>query len=879
MAPGRTVAQGRRRISALILSACLGLVAAAAAGPGAAEQTLDEFLAGFQKAIEARDLDRYLEHYAPELRERERLTQDDFFGTFGMTSVKLLRIPQPAAPGPSVRVGFQALYQNDFSGMFETWLCDVVRDGDGWQIAAKTTAGVLQNLYRIQIPSDRVERVASVEVEHVDIKIAFENALVFYDNIPDLDTALLVIGTGRVQFTPSDPAERHQLELFYKRDRIADRIGFLFLRGSNQFFRDKVRILPAPAGRPVLKAELERAAALFTRYYPRSFTIENSMTGELFSFLPQGEEVALDMRGDRVGGLTYIYSPFGEDEVNVYDSDGSRIVSLYTPPAEDGRKRMFISFGERYDIVRTQVEVDLKPRSYFLSARARLELVPKVERLDVLKLKLNPALEILKIFDDAGRELFYTQDKLRQTLYVYLVDPPAKDVLTAVTVIYRGRLQPALQSVDVVAGPQMTDSIILSPISFDSVLYSQASGWYPAAPADDYFLGDLKVILPPDYKCVASGELKERGEISGLERVEDLDAVGSGVYRFVTRTPVKYLAFIAGRFLKGPETDDPLPIQTLFSSESRDFRTDVFSAARDIIGFFEERFGPFPYEKLGIVHRIWPAAGGHSPASFIVINEIPLPPGRVMFLNVESPVDLSRWKDYFLSHEIAHQWWGQNVTWGSYRDQWLSEGMAQFASILYLRKRHGEAAFHDILKKLSTWTERKSVFGPINLGSRLSILDFEAYQAVIYNKAALVMNMLLDLCGEDVLFGALREFQEKFQGRLARTFDLRRVIEARAGRDLGAFFAPWFSSHALPDVRTTRQVVETPDGTEVRVAVRQSGETFVFPLRIEWREGGRTRSETVVVDQPVQTFRFPVGAKPGRIVVNPHKAVPGRFRD
>lgn len=879
MVLSRPVPRGMPRMTAVFLAVAAALGAALVPAARAEVQSLEDFLSGFQQALEARDVERYLGHYAPALRERERGVQADFFNAFGMDSVKLLRIPQPAAPGPAVTVGFQALYQNDYSGMFETWLCEVVQDGEGWQIAAKTTAGVLQNLYRVRIPAGRVERAAAVEVEHVDLKIAFDDALVFYDNIPHLETALLIIGQGRVQFTPSAPAERHQLELFYKRDHIADRIGFLFLRCSNQFFRDKIRILPAPAGRPVLKAELERAAALFTRYYPRSFTIENSMTGELFSFLPQGDEAAFDMRGDRVGALTYIYSPFGEDEVNVYDSDGGRIVSLYTPPAEDGQKRMFISFGERYDVVRTQVEVDFKPRSYFLSARARVEFVSKVERLDVLKLKLNSVFQILKIFDDAGRELFYTQDKLRQTLYVYLVDPPARGGPSAVTVLYRGRLQPPLQTVDVVAGPQMTDSIILSPLSFDSALYSQASGWYPAAPVDDYFLGDLKVILPPGYKCVASGELRERGEIKGLERVEDLDAVGSWAYRFVTRTPVKYLAFIAGRFVTGPETEDPFPIQTLFSSESRDFRTDVFDATRDILSFYAERFGPYPYEKLGIVHRIWPAAGGHSPASFIVLNEIPLPPGRGMFLNVESPVDLSRWKDYFLAHEIAHQWWGQNVSWGSYRDQWLSEGLSQFAAVLYLRRKHGESAFHDILRKLSSWTERKSVFGPINLGSRLSILDFEAYQAIVYNKAALVMNMLLDLCGEDVLFGALRDFQEAFRGRLARAGDLRRAVESRAGRDLSAFFDPWLTSHALPDVRVTRQAVETPAGVEVRVAVRQSGETFVFPLRVEWREGGRTRSELVVVDQAVQTFRFPAGARPDRIVVNPRKAVPGRFRD
>ena len=56
------------------------------------------------------------------------------------------------------------------------------------------------------------------------------------------------------------------------------------------------------------------------------------------------------------------------------------------------------------------------------------------------------------------------------------------------------------------------------------------------------------------------------------------------------------------------------------------------------------------------------------------------------------------------------------MTWGTYRDQWLSEGMAQFAAALYLRKRYGDEAFASILKKFSQWTEKKSVKGPICWG-------------------------------------------------------------------------------------------------------------------------------------------------------------------
>ena len=105
----------------------------------------------------------------------------------------------------------------------------------------------------------------------------------------------------------------------------------------------------------------------------------------------------------------------------------------------------------------------------------------------------------------------------------------------------------------------------------------------------------------------------------------------------------------------------------------------MLDQAADILDFYGRAFGPFPYEKLGIVLRPWPLPGGHSPASFIVINEAPGSADADFPTPVDTPVDLSNWDEYFLAHEIAHQWWGQGVSFETYKDQWLSEGLAQFA--------------------------------------------------------------------------------------------------------------------------------------------------------------------------------------------------------
>ncbi|MCK7522107.1 MAG: hypothetical protein MZV64_32725 [Ignavibacteriales bacterium] len=238
--------------------------------------------------------------------------------------------------------------------------------------------------------------------------------------------------------------------------------------------------------------------------------------------------------------------------------------------------------------------------------------------------------------------------------------------------------------------------------------------------------------------------------------------------------------------------------------------------------FLRTGLRPFPYEKLGIVLRLWPAAGGHSPASFIVLNELPWFGDAGFPTPVDTPVDLSGWDEYFLAHEIAHQWWGQGVSFETHKDQWLSEGLAQFASASYLRHQlRRKRPYAAILKKFSRWTVRKTDRGPILMGSRLSYFDYEAYQAIVYDKAALALFMLQDLLGREAFEAGLRSFFEKKKFGPARTGEFVRAMESASGRDLKSFFRGWFESWRLPQVRTVWTETVVPEGVRVDFRVTQ----------------------------------------------------------
>jgi hypothetical protein len=855
-----------------------GPAAAQAVASAAPEETPAAFVERLQALIKNGSLAGYLGAFSPEVRPAEEARLGILFDDLKMTGVTLRPAGVKTAADGQTRAFVQAFFENDYSAIIESWTLVLGRLDGAWSVTRLDVTGTMTRLYKIRIPAERAVRARRVEVRHADVRFVFTDAAVFYDNVPGVETALVVVGHGRIAFTPDNVNERHQLELLYKKDRIEDDIESLFVRGSTSWFASAIAVEPDEGGDAVSPAERDKAAAVFARNYPRSFTIESSIDGGLLSFLPQGDEAVLEFKARKVGEMVYVYYPFSGDEVSLYDHGRDRAVCLYSPDESSSPplKRMFLSFEEKFDVSFYALDLSLAPASSYLSAKARIEIVPKVDLLDSLKFRFNPDLEILKITDAEDRELFHTVDKVRKILYVYFLSPPAAKTPTSIEVFYRGRMTPASPTTDVLGQAGSGDRIRVRP-RYETAFYTHAGYWYPGPAEEDYFPARLTVMVPPEYKCVANGELTAQGRREDLEDVAALEKAGNAVYTFVSRSPVKYLSFIAGKFVQKRERGGPVPITLHVSSEILDSRPAIVDQAADILDFYAQAFGPYPYEKLAIVLRLWPVFGGHSPASFIVINEVPWVGDTGFPLSLDTPVDLSSWDEYFLAHEIAHQWWGQGVSFDSYKDQWLSEGLAQFAAASYLRRRYGEGDFAAILKKFARWTEKKSFRGPIIMGSRLSYYDFVAYQSIVYNKAALALFMLQDLLGRETFEAGLRSFFEAHKFRAARTAEFMAAMEAASGKDLKEFFRGWFFSWELPDVRTTWTTVDLAEGVRIDFRVTQVKGRFVFPLWVEWSRRGESGRTLIVVDDATETASLTLPVRPDRIRVNPDRAVPGKF--
>jgi aminopeptidase N len=235
-----------------------------------------------------------------------------------------------------------------------------------------------------------------------------------------------------------------------------------------------------------------------------------------------------------------------------------------------------------------------------------------------------------------------------------------------------------------------------------------------------------------------------------------------------------------------------------------------------------------------------------------VINN-PLPTTPFTWRN--DPANFGSFPEFFLAHELAHQWFGQAVGWKNYHEQWLSEGFSQYMAALFARERRGEDAFRDILRQFRRWSLEQSDEGPIHLGYRLGHIKNEGrvFRALVYNKGALVLHMLRRLVGDEAFFAGVRRYYREHRFAKAGTDDLRAAMEAESGRDLSRFFERWVLDSGLPRLRYSTAI----GVDEVTVRIEQIGEVYDLPVTVTLLQAdGKVHEEVVVLGESVTEARI-----------------------
>jgi len=370
---------------------------------------------------------------------------------------------------------FPGGFQNDYSALIEVWQISYRLEASGLIITDKRVSRSSSRLYRLRFPGKGNFLVKDLSLTQKDLTINFSQAEVFLDNLPEINTALIIIGRGQVKFEPSDEIEKNQLRQRFKKPYFEAEISSLYVRGSTGFFQANLKYeIVARSQKPAERqAETDLAASIFARNYPRSFTVENSITGELLTFLPQSDETVIEIQAGRKGEFTYVYTPFAEEEIIFLDRRQNRLLNSYSPAGEEpGLKRMFVRFEEKYKIESYQLEASYVPANHLMSARAGLTLLSVIDELDGLQLRLNPELQIRQIIDDQNRQLYYTRDRLRKFLYVYLAEKSSKGQRVNLNIFYEGQIMPPPPQTDVLTSQGLGQYYSEPRVIRDSYLFT-----------------------------------------------------------------------------------------------------------------------------------------------------------------------------------------------------------------------------------------------------------------------------------------------------------------------------------------------------------------------------------------------------------------------
>ena len=808
-----------------------------------------------------------------------------------------------ALPGDGYRIIVEILTETASRARVMTARFDVRRpsggDTDSWRIVAIERLTFVQGLYRLRLDASTQFVAREFTIQAQDVQFTLHTGSVFQVISGEGVTGLVLMGRGEMHFSPRPETEKGQLRIFGGSDTLTALFGTAFIRMHPADYETRVKVSglkPVPAD----PRQARRAQEVFAGEAPKSFNIDlRDLSRETWYILPQMGDFLAEIRTNKFGTLTYARSGGNAEDITLFDRARRRAIALYASPAMLAQRGPTYDEDElrNYDVVDYNIDTAVFPDRQFIEGKTQMTVRVQADAVATLTLRLAEPLVVSSVTSvEFGRLLFF-RIRNDESLIVNLPVSAQRGTMVTLMVSYSGRIPSQMLDRETVALEAQDDdaeSLISTEPNF---LLSSRSAWYPQNVITDYARARIRVTVPDGYECVGSGQLTP-GDVS-LRDV--LVAVGGRSYVFNANEPVRYFAIVASKLTRVSDLtidarDPKISTAATFRSEGRagvrmrrydqvnvvveanprqlNRGREVAPTAADIMRFFGTVIDDTPYESLTVTMLEHELPGGHSPAYFAIVNNA-APFSKLYWGN--DPAAFSGVPEYFLAHEIAHQWWGQAVGWKNYHEQWLSEGFAQYFAALYAQRAHGDATFYAMLRQFRRWSLSESEEGPIDLGYRLGLIRGQGriFRALVYNKGASVLHMLRRLLGDEAFFNGLRRFYAEQKFRKAGTDDFERAMEEASGRSLTRFFARWIHGADLPVLRYS----STIRTGEVTIRFDQDSKTiFDVPVTVTLQyTDGHTQDVVVAVTEAHVEQRIPTTGIVRDVQINRDSAALARF--
>ena len=810
-------------------------------------------------------------------------------------------------PGEGYRLVVEVFIETGPRGRIATWRLDIRRPrGENlgpqpWRIVSEDRLASVEGLHRLALQPDRQFAARNLSLQSVDFEIKLPAGDVFAVETPEGTTALVLLGEGTIVFQPAPKEERGQLKLFAGTETLEASFTSAFVRMNPFEFEQKVPSAVLEKA-PLDPRLFRRAQAIFDEENSKSFSLDlGDLSRETWSLLPSAGDFVAEIRTLRFDALTYARSSGEPEDVSLFQRAKKRNISAYASAEKlDSRGRFYDEDDlSEYDVLDYDVDASFQPDREWFDGFTKLRIRVKSYALGVLTLKLADTLNVSSITCDELGRLLFLKVRNQNSIVVNLPSAVPRDYVLTLNIAYSGRLDhQRLQDESVSPDGQRVQPDDAPNIPAEPKwLFSNKNYWHPQGQVTDYATATLHITVPDGYGVVGSGVARD-----GSPAYVPGATPGSPsrvAYSFHASQPVRYLGILISRFVRidsatvaldvippppapeltlappsepsttlkqqidrvnaaaaiprvGGRNTMTLTIECNKRQESKG--RDAMGTTAEIVRLYARLLNDAPYESLTVAMVEDELPGGHAPGYFAMINN---PPPVSAFTWRNDPASFQNFPEFFIAHEVAHQWFGQAVGWKNYHEQWLSEGFAQYFAALYARERRGEVVFRDILRQFRKWTLDDSDQGPVSLGYRLGHIKNETrvFRALVYNKGAGVLHMLRRLVGDEAFFRGLRRFYSENRYKKAGTDDFRKAMEAESGRDLSRFFERWIYDSSLPRVKFSSVI----DGQSLIARFDQTGDVFDLPVTVTITySDGKTAEHVVLATEQTTVARLPL---------------------
>jgi len=511
-----------------------------------------------------------------------------------------------------------------------------------------------------------------------------------------------------------------------------------------------------------------------------------------------------------------------------------QFIDVYKRPVQVERSR------DR-DFIHYLIHLNINIAGKSFKGRLTATLRPLRDGLDTVVLDTEE-FTVSEVRGENGAAIAFEQVPGR--LEVKLPRPFAHDEEFSFSIAYEGR--------DPKSGLRFYEASAERPamVASDSWPYG-VRHWFPCYDyPNDKATSEIVATIPAGNKLVANGRLVS---------VKEDAAAATVTYHWLQDKPHStYLIFLAA----APYTiiEDRLgavPINYWVYPQHAAHARRTYGKTPEMMAYFNSLFGyDYPWDKYDQVEV--PFGGGAESTSATAMGE------RVI---VDERAEMDFPSLGIVSHELAHQWWGDLVTLRTWSEAWINESFATYCDYLYLEHALGpdEGAVNLLNKKNAYLQEaRERYIRPIvfdRYESPQNVFDSHSYP-----KGALVLHMLRFILGDEAFFRTLSAFLHEHDYDIADTRDFMKAVKTVTGKNLDWFFEQWLYKPGHPVFSVGSEWDQTAGLLSLRVRQVQDRSrgipVYRTPVRIGVVTENGTENHQVWIEDEDEVFQFVTAGRP-----------------